>query len=174
MLLLKYLIILRGTESVVLFVWYLWRNQIAEILRFIAVFPIFISWCQSYSQADEATHQFGELHVEIVKERYLLLIEWPEVILVILEEGGVTIGRFQGIPMPMAPVPMIADTDVTHQTLAPCGFLGRDSECQKAIGISNQAAVAVGLLAVTVMCLNVCYICAAQLAVVLHWGQVGR
>ena len=63
----------------------------AKISYSIGFMHILFGRNQGYIQADETTHQFSQLYVEIIEKAYLLLIEGSKVILVILEKWGVKV-----------------------------------------------------------------------------------
>ena len=175
MLLLEHLIVCRRTERCVLLPRYLGSDHMAKIVHSIGMLEVFVRRAKRYIQPDEVAHQLGQLQVEVVEKRYLLLVERTEVVLVIQEEGSVAIGSLQGIPMLVSPITMIADANVAHQALSLSTLLGRDGECQGTIGVGNEATVAVGLLGIVVMSFDVCRICTAleQFAIVLYRRQIG-
>lgn len=142
----------------------------------IGVLSVFDSRLQRHVQSDEAARQPSQLHIEIVEELELLLVEGTEVVLVILEEGGVAVGRLEGIPVLMAPVAVVADADVAHQALALSALLGGDGERQRAVGIGYEAPVAIGLLGVVVAPFDIdsARTASQELGVELYRSQIGR
>ena len=154
-LLLEHLVVCCGAVVLVVLPGGLGHYCMAEIGHSIGTFLVYFGWLQRCVYPDEAAHQLGQLPVEIVEELNLLLVKGAEVILVVLEEGGMAVGRLEGVPVLVAPVAVVADADVAHQALAFGALLGGDGECQRAIGVGNEAPVAVGLLGVAVASLDI-------------------
>ena len=99
-----------------------------------------------YKGTDEAK----KFLVEVGQKLPLLFIERSKVISIILKERTLPVAALQSIPMQMAPVAVIADTDVTHQGMR-CRLLNGDTKRKGTLGAVYHATVTEGLLAVTVV-----------------------
>jgi hypothetical protein len=60
--------------------------------------------------------QFADFHpnilIEINQEGPAFIEEWQKVILIILKEWRLAIGTLKGIPVQVAPIAMVTDTDI--------------------------------------------------------------
>lgn len=101
-------------------------------------------------QPDERADQAAQGFVEVGQELVLLFVEGAEVVLVVFEERGMVVGRFQSIPVQVAPVAVVGDADVLHGALQRVRLDDGHRERQRAVRRGNGAAVAVGLLQVVV------------------------
>ena len=94
--------------------------------------------------------------VEVDEEGPVALVEGAEVVLQILEEGGVEVAGLEGVPVLALPVAVGADAHVLHQAL-PCmegAPVHGDGEVERAIGRVDDAAVAEALLLIVLVLLN--------------------
>ena len=71
---------------------------------------------QAYLRLDveKFAHLFADSLVEIEEIVPTLLKERADIILIIIEERRLAIGALKGVPMQMAPVAVVADTEVLN------------------------------------------------------------
>ena len=104
--------------------------------------------------------------VQVHQERPLFLIDGEEVVLQILEEGGVVVTGCQGVPMLMLPVLVVADAHVLHQafpTRQEVALIHRHRERERPVGGVDGAAVAEGLFVEMLILLNAAWFARTEL-----------
>ena len=94
--------------------------------------------------------------VEVDEEVPVAFVEGTEVVLQILEEGGVEVAGLEGIPVLALPVGVTADAHVLHLAMAATegAAVDGDGEGERAVGRVDDAAVAEALLLVVLVLLN--------------------
>ena len=121
-------------------------------------------------KVDERAHQAAEGFVEVHQELVPMLVERAKLVFVVFEERRVIVGRFEGVPMQVAPVAVVGDADVPRGTFRRVGLHGGYSQCQRAVGRGNGAAVAVRLFHVVLVLLHAGAVITVQFRVILHGG----
>ena len=100
-----------------------------------------------WTEVKKGTHRAAYLQIEVIEIVPLALKEGAQVVSIILEERRLTVGTQQGVPMEMAPIAVIADADIAHQSrLAP---RHRHRERLEPIGGGDDTTVTVSLFAVS-------------------------
>ena len=97
--------------------------------------------CDGLLDVKEGGDQRHEFFVEVCKELPLLLVEWGEVVGIILKERRLPITTLERHPMLVTPVAVVADTYVAHQRLTFC-LDDRDGEGKCTIRAVYVATVA--------------------------------
>ena len=112
------------------------------------------------SQVGLEIQQFAALgnegFVKVHEERPAAFVKGTEIVLKILEEGGVEVGCLQGVPMLVLPVAVCADAYILHLAFSgdEIGFVDGNGKIQQSIGRIDGASVANGLLVVVFVLLN--------------------
>ena len=143
----------------------------AERCFFTLLREVLIRHLYVRSDVEKLYHLLHDLHVEVEEELVLLLIERADVVLVILEEGALAVCREERIPMHVAPIGMIRDTDILHRHRRI--VIRRDGESQRTIGGGYDHAIAISLLDETLMALYQALIVAMEFLIPLHRTEIG-
>jgi hypothetical protein len=112
--------------------------------------------------------------VEIDKKIPFFLKERSEIVLIVFKERTVVITRNKSLPMEMAPVTVIADTNILHQALSVSRFLHRYSKGESSVWRVNHASVAVSLFQVMLILLNNTSTPSIEVDEILHRWQICR
>ncbi len=125
------------------------------------------------SQVDQVADEVLQGLVIIDQESVLLLVKRREVVGIIFEERTHVIGGDECVPMQMAPVPMVGDTDIACQDFRCRRFFDGYGQFLYAVGRSDPAAVAVGLFLVVLAGFELYRIEGIQFAIVADRRQIG-
>ena len=143
MLFLKDLVV-RDRAKLWVFDFVLGADGFAEIV--LGGWRIFRSADDMRIEIDKAADGLAQGFVIVQQELELLLVERSKVFLVVFKERAHVVGRDQSIPVELAPVPVVGDTDVFCQALDIVWFDDRNGERERTVRRSDDATVAVGLL----------------------------
>ena len=75
--------------------------------------------------------------------------------------------------MQSKPVAVLRDADIAHEAFGRIGLHNGYRKCQRTVGSSNGAAVAVGLLQVMVVLLDEDFVIRQQFDVIFYRSQIG-
>ena len=138
-------------------------------IRFV-LREVFVGHADMRANVQEFYHLLRYLHVEIEEKLVFLLVERADVILVILKERAFSVSRQERIPMHVAPVGMVGDTNVLHRHRRV--VVGRDGERKRTVGRENGHAVAIRLLDKTLLAFDQTFVIAIQLLIPLHRAEI--
>ena len=117
-------------------------------------------------QVDEFAAFFYQTFVQVQQKGPFLLVDGAEVVLQVFKKGGVVVAGFQGIPVLVLPVLMIADAHVLHQALSThqeIAFIHRYGELQRPVRSVDDTAVSQGLLVEMFVLLNIAWFARTKL-----------
>lgn len=121
---------------------------------------------------EQLAHQCGDVVVEVDEELPPALEEGREVVGIELEEGRLTIGTADSIPVQVSPVAVVADAYVAGE---PASGIVRHGygECLYAVCGGDAASVAVSLFHKTVVLLHPHLSVSVEFLVPLHRSEIG-
>ena len=102
---------------------------------------------------EEFAKLFGYSHIEVDEILPLALEERTYVVFVIHKERTLAVSRHYCVPMLVAPLAMVAYTDVAHGTFCSVVAFDWHGEGLHSVGCCYEATVAIGLLAEVVVLL---------------------
>lgn len=150
-------------------------NSLAEVDNCIILrwqHDILFRECYLWPHIEQLAHGVHDVEVEVEEKGVPFLEERSQVVGIKLEEGRLSIGRHQRVPVQMSPVAVVRDTNIAHEAFrAIVSFYGH-GERLRTVGRGNDAAVAIGLLHKVVVLLNDARH-AMQLLVPLYGAEVG-
>lgn len=99
-------------------------------------------------ETHELTDRLDELGIELDEALLMAFVDGEKLILIVLEVGTVVVGGLQGVPMLMAPIAVLAQSDFTYLNMR-CGWLfDGNRKCQRAVGGIDRAMVHSAALAI--------------------------
>lgn len=122
------------------------KNLIIPVLFqvVLSAFRLYVSASHSNGfgvQLDEAGYDIYELEIEFGQRLLISIIDSLNVVLIILEERAVEIGRLQSVPMFASPVVVVAQQDFVLPIMPFRWFPYRNSEGQRTIRRIDCASV---------------------------------
>ena len=123
------------------------------------------------ANVDEFAHFDANGLIEVQEILPLFLEERFDIILKVVEEGRISIGTLQSVPVQMSPIAMITDTDILDKWRFPTDY--RHGQCLNTLSRSDETAVPVGLLLETLPLLYFHMFGPIQFLISLYRAEIG-
>ena len=94
------------------------------------------------------TDRLDELGIELDEALLMAFVDGEKLILIVLEVGTVVVGGLQGVPMLMAPIAVLAQSDFTYLNMRCDWLFDGNRKCQRAVGGIDRAMVHSAALAI--------------------------
>ena len=146
----------------------LWRElgQLVESVSFISRSTA--DWFLYVQQRSDERHQ---IFVEIGQKRPFLLIERREIIGIIFKERRLPVTAFKRYPMPVSPIPMFADANISQRCL-PLFLNNWDCKGKRSRRTIYPTSVAKRLFREMITHFEANFICMKERTIMGYWRKI--